>query len=100
MPSTDELSWSEFKDEKNFPLEGEDEDVDFEFRKTHPDWGMDEKVKEYFRKAQRVNYKKVQMDNDMDPYINRFTQIRRNATKKLEKQDKYDETSYDIKLRE
>jgi len=51
MPESNQLSWSEFKDDKNFPDETEGEDVDFEFRKTHPDWGMDEKVKEYFRKA-------------------------------------------------
>lgn len=51
MPDSEELTWKEFKDEKNFPTQGEDNDVDFEFTKTHPDWGMDEKAKEYFRKA-------------------------------------------------
>ena len=94
------MSWSEFNDDKNYPLQGEDEDVDFEFRKTHPDWGMDEKVKEYFRKAQQVKYKKVEIENDMEPYVNRYTQIRRNATKKLEKSDRYEETEFDRKARE
>lgn len=99
MPETEQLSWAEFKDEKNFPDETEGEDVDFEFRKTHPDWGMDEKAKEYFRKAQKIVYKKVKIDNDIDPWVARFTSVRRNATKKLESQEEYQETEYDRRTR-
>lgn len=51
MNMDNQLSWAEFKDDKNYPDESEGNDVDFEFTKTHPDWGMDENVKEYFRKA-------------------------------------------------
>ena len=46
------LKWDEYKDDKNFPNTiASANDGDFEFSKTHPDWGMDESVKEYFRKA-------------------------------------------------
>ena len=40
------------------------------------------------------------MENDIDPWVNRFTSVRRNATKKLESQEEYQETEYDRKIRE
>lgn len=46
-----QLSWEEHIDDKLVKDESEWHDVDFEFTKTHPDWGMDDNVKAYFAEA-------------------------------------------------
>lgn len=40
------------------------------------------------------------MENDIEPFVNKFTSVRRNATKKVESQERYEETEYDRKRRE
>ena len=45
---TNQLTWEEHLSDDKVKDESEWHDVDFEFTKTHPDWGMDDNVKQYF----------------------------------------------------
>lgn len=35
------------------------------------------------------------MENDYEPFVNKYVSVQRNATKKLERQERYEETEYD-----
>lgn len=90
MPDSNQLTWKEFNDDKNFPDQSEWCDQDYTFYETHPDWCADDKVKEYFRKAQEHKYVKAKLDDDYDQFVNKFVAIKRNETKKIERMERYE----------
>lgn len=71
--SANQLTWEEHQNDKLVKDESEWHDVDFEFTKTHPDWGMDDNVKAYFAEAQaRRSVPKMRFDDDTDKWVNRY----------------------------
>ena len=67
---SNQLSWEEHLDDKKVKDESEWHDVDFKFTATHPDWGMDDNVKEYFANAQKHRiYKNVYFPDDTDDAV-------------------------------
>ena len=62
------LTWEELKGDK-IKDESEWHDVDFTWTKTHPDWGLDENARQYFRDAaKRPKYKEFKLDDDTSKY--------------------------------
>lgn len=85
--ATNQLTWKEHEDDKLVPDESEWHDVDFEFTKTHPDWGMDDNVKAYFQKAQeRKAVPKMRFPDDTDKYTDRYRLIKSSARKSVERE--------------
>ena len=83
--ATNQLTWEEHVDDKLVPDESEWHDVSFEFTATHPDWGMDDNVKEYFRKAQaRKPVPKMEFPDDIDKGVNQYRLINAAARKDYE----------------
>ena len=61
-------------------------DEDFEFTKTHPDWGQDELVKQYFRDAENRPKRKVyKFPGDESVFEDRYRRIVVNSMKEKEK---------------
>ena len=77
-----QLTWDEHQNDKLVKDESEWHDVDFEFTKTHPDWGMDDNVKSYFAEAQnRRVIPKMKFDDDTDKFTNQYTLINEKSRK-------------------
>ena len=60
-------------DDKLVKDESEWHDVDFEWTKTHPDWGMDDNVKHYFFEAQKIKqHGPMYMPFDTDQFVEHY----------------------------
>lgn len=91
MDTENELSWDEFKDDKKVKDESEWHDVDFAWTQQHPDWGMDDKVKDYFKKASSKKIMKpVEFLGDSKRFEEKYHLAKVNETKKAEADDRYD----------
>ena len=89
-----QLTWEEHQNDKLVKDESEWHDVDFEFTKTHPDWGMDDNVKSYYAEAQnRRVIPKMKFEDDTDKFTNQYKLINEKSRKEYAIQN--NSTRYD-----
>ena len=84
-PEKTQLGWKEYKSPDIIDgMEWGDEDINF--TKTHPDWGADDNVKNYFADAQnRPKRKEYKFPDDDSIYEDRYRAINVNSMKEKEK---------------